>query len=637
MKRFIFLLLMFTGAGFVQGQLPNACSYIAPHEGENWCFFINNMLSFQGGSVSSSSLPGTLSSGKGCASISDKAGNLVFYTDGMKAWNKTDQVLLYGDHLDGYIGCTQSSLIVPQPGNDNLYYIFTVDFLFSPPFGNTKGLNYSRVDMSGNNGQGELNLLNKRLMDKSPEKITGVKHANGRDIWVLAHEYDSDAFRAYLVKKSGLDTIPVISHAGSVHTGLPTTNNQVGYMKFSADGHKIALALFGMKLVELFDFDPATGDVSNAISIPAPGGRYPYGIEFSPDGSKLYFTTAVLSSGSDNNLYQIDLNAPGNPPLLLNHLFHDVTALQLAVDGKIYVARYNKNFLGCVENPNRPDSACNYRDDAFPLNAKSQLSLPNFVQSYFDIPAVTYDTKCHGDQTLFHVTNPANTDTHTWDFGDAASGAANTVIAPNPSHQFTTPGDYTITHTETFNGRSFTSALPVTIHPLPPKPFSHDSDTLHIDSLYIFPGSSISLDAGAYMASYMWQNGFSGRSFTVSEPGNYSVFIVDTNCCQNIDSIKIILLDLAVPTAFTPNGDQINDLFRVKGAIEGIGNYHFSVFNQWGQRIWETSDFLKGWDGKMKGAFCPSGLYTWLMKFSVNGNIMNEGDVVKRGTFVLLR
>jgi gliding motility-associated-like protein len=251
--------------------------------------------------------------------------------------------------------------------------------------------------------------------------------------------------------------------------------------------------------------------------------------------------------------------------------------------------------------------------------------MPNFVQSYFNIPAVTYDTKCFGDQTIFTITNPANTDSWTWDFGDATSGAGN-----SPIHQYASSGDYSVTLTETFNGRSFTSTFPVTIHPLPPKSFTQDS-------LYIFPGSSIPLDGGADMMTYMWQNGYSGRFLNVSEPDSIFVFIVDTNCCQMSDTLRVILLDLAVPTAFTPNGDLLNDLFRVKGPTEGIDNYQFSVFNQWGQMIWETSDFLAGWDGKVKGTLCTTGLYTWLMKFSVKGNIMNGGNVVKRGSFMLLR
>jgi gliding motility-associated-like protein len=636
MKRIPLLLLIFTIAGLVQGQLPNACSYIPPREGENWVFFLNNnLVSFRGGAPMASSLTGGMIQGKkGTASISDKSGNLLFYTDGMQVWNKNNQIMLYGDKLFGNKACTQSSLIVPLPGADHLFYLFTVDFLTPQVAGGTRGINYTRIDLTGDNGSGEVTLLNKRLIDKSPEKITGVKHANGIDIWVLVHEYDSDAFRAYLVKSSGLDTIPVISHIGAVQTGNNQTNNAIGHMKLSADGRKLALADFGTKLIEIFDFNSSTGVVSNARTIPSPEGRNPYGIEFSPNGNYLYFTTVEQTLGQDNNLYQLDLTIPGSTPLLLNQITHDVSALQLAVDGKIYVGRFNKNMLGSIENPNRPDVACNYNEDALPLVSKSYLGLPNFIQSYFNIPAVTFDTKCFNDQTLFKITNPSNTDSWAWDFGDP-SGVNNTLNIQSPAHQYSAPGNYTVTLTETFNGRNFVSTIPVTIHPLPRKSFMRD--TIPIDSLYIFPGSIIQLDAGAYMTTYLWKNGYSGRIFPVSEPGIYNVFIVDTNCCQMSDTIKIILLDLGVPSAFTPNGDQLNDLFRVKGPTEGIDNYHFSVFNQWGQMLWDTNDFLKGWDGKMNGTFCSTGLYTWLMQFSVKGNIMSDGNVVKRGVFVLLR
>ncbi len=627
------MFLMLTIAASVQGQVPNACSYKAPREGDNWCFFDNNILSFQGGAASALFLTGGVlpGKGKGCASISDKDGNLLFFTNGMRVWNRNFQVMLYGNNLDGDFGCTQSSLIVPQPGSANQFYLFTVDMIYPQPIG-TKGLNYSKIDISGDNGLGELTLLNKHLMDKSPEKITGVKHANGKDIWVVAHEWDSDAFHAYLVNESGLDTIPVISHAGSVQTGALSTLNTVGFMKFSVDGRKLALSIFGSHLIEIFDFNTATGEIANPISILAPAGRTPYGIEFSPDGSKLYFTTHAVSTGADNYLYQLDMSAPGNPPITINSLFHDPTALQLASDGKIYVARYNSNFLGIVENPDRPDTACNYREDALPLVGKSYLSMPNFVQSYFNIPAVTYDTKCNGDQTIFKINNPSNADQYSWDFGDAASGAGNTSTLESPTHQYSAATDYTVSLTETYAGRSFSSTFPVTMHPLPATNFPPGQD-----SLYIFPGSTIQLDGGANMATYMWQNGYSERTYPVSEPGIYNVYIVDTNCCHFSDTLLVIMLDLVVPSAFTPNGDLINDLFRVKGPSEGIGEFHFSIYNQWGQMIWETSDIQEGWDGKMKGTLCSTGLYNWLLQFTVKGNIMNEGNVVKRGSIYLLR
>ena len=622
---FAFLILLTYSAG---GQIQNSCSYLRPREADNWCFTKNTKLTFGSGNPSASDLPGGLSVAKGSSSISDKNGDLLFYSDGMMLWDKNGVVVPGGNHLEGYSGCTQSSLFVPVPGNDLQYILFTVDL--NIPYVGTNGLNYSVIDMVSAGGPSSVSKANMRLMDVTPEKIAGAKHANGSDIWVLAHEWDSDVFRSYLVTKNGLDTIPVISHAGSVQFGDITTGNANGYMKFSPDGRKLALAMLGMHLIEVFDFDATTGHVSNVKAIPAPQGRLPYGIEFSPDGNKLYFTTINISTNADNNLYQYDFLNPANPPLLLNQFFFDGTALQLAVDGKIYVARYKKTEMGVIENPNRPDMNCNYREDVFSLGSDVAVNgLPNFIQSYFNIPAVTYDTKCYGDQTLFTITNPANTDSWAWNFGDNAS-MANVSAMKSPSHQYTLPGDYIVTLTETFNGRSFTSSFPVTINPLPPKSFIRDS-------LYIFPGSIIQLDAGAYYTTYMWQNGYSNRYFPVSEPGIYNVFIIDTNCCQMSDTIKVILLDLAVPSAFTPNGDLINDLFRVKGPTEGIDNYHFSVFNQWGQKLWETSDFMAGWDGKYKGILCSHGPYTWLMQFSVKGNIMSDGNVVKRGAFVLLR
>jgi len=404
----------------------------------------------------------------------------------------------------------------------------------------------------------------------------------------------------------------------------------VGYMKIAPDGTKVALAILGSNMIEWFDFDAFTGRVSNARQIPSPDLFSPYGIEFSPDSKKLYFTTVNASTNASNNLYQYDL-ATGSPPVLLNNLSRNMTALQLAVDGKIYVARYNYGFLGVIENPNRPGTACNYIEDGLDLGGnKSLLGLPNFIQSYFNIPSVTYDTKCQGDDTYFYMTNPSNIDSIRWDFDDPASGVDNSSTLIEPSHIFSASGDYQVQITEWYQLQDFTSNVQVKINKLPPKSFVEDS-------LYILPGSAILLDAGDFMKSYQWQDGSIYQTLEVSEPGYYSVTIIDTNCCQQSDTIKILLLDLFVPTAFSPNADGRNDRFRIKGPTQGIDNFSLQVFSRWGQLIWESKNFSDTWDGTFNGEDCPMGTYAWVMSFGVSGNVLKKDKIVKRGVVTIVR
>src|SRR5690606_24810319 len=63
---------------------------------------------------------------EGCASISDKDANLLFYTNGESVWNRSDNIMPNGTGLKGHESATQSAIILKKPGSDNLYYIFTV-------------------------------------------------------------------------------------------------------------------------------------------------------------------------------------------------------------------------------------------------------------------------------------------------------------------------------------------------------------------------------------------------------------------------------------------------------------------------------------------------------------------------------
>jgi gliding motility-associated-like protein len=69
-----------------------------------------------------------------------------------------------------------------------------------------------------------------------------------------------------------------------------------------------------------------------------------------------------------------------------------------------------------------------------------------------------------------------------------------------------------------------------------------------------------------------------------------------------------------MPTGFTPNGDNLNDIFKPIG--EGIDpkNYLFMVFNRWGEKLFETDDLNIGWDGKYNGNPVQTDTYIWKIK-----------------------
>ena len=173
-----------------------------------WYFGFNAAIDFNSGSAVS--LSGSQSyTSEGSASISDSAGNLLFYTDGIYVWNANNNTMPNGWGLYGGTSSTQSALIVPAPGSDSLYYIFTTGQQLE------FGLYYSIVDMSLQSGLGDVSVKNVLLDNQTCEKITAVCHSNGTDVWVIAHDWDNNDFEAYQLSVSGVSNSPVISSIGS--------------------------------------------------------------------------------------------------------------------------------------------------------------------------------------------------------------------------------------------------------------------------------------------------------------------------------------------------------------------------------------------------------------------------------------
>jgi WD40 repeat protein len=345
-----------------------------------WYFGRNAGIDFRSGT------PAPLTDGmvyteEGTSSICDPQGNLLFYTNGVKVWNQQHKLMPNGQRLTGHSSSTQSALIVPRPANPSLYYIFTVDLQAG-----ANGLRYSVVDMQKEAGLGDLILKNELLFTPVTEKLTAIPHRNGQDIWVIAHRWNSNAYQAFLVTANGVTGMPVTSHVGSVHGG--PGRNAIGYLKPSPDGSRLAAAIWKeTHKFELFDFNNATGALSNPITLD--GYEEAYGVEFSPDGSKLYGGKNGTGGGKAE-IFQFNLRA-GSPQAIAQSATlvgasssRKVGALLLAPDGKIYVARDKNAYLGVIQDPNASGEACNYVDEGFHLaGKKSELGLPNFIHNFF--------------------------------------------------------------------------------------------------------------------------------------------------------------------------------------------------------------------------------------------------------------
>jgi len=317
---------------------------------------------------------------EGTAVICDSYGNLLFYASAETVWNKNHQVMPHGGDLLGGASSTQGAFIIPRPGSDNLFYLFTTD-----EFQNdlVKGLRYSMINMCLDGGLGDVDTTEKNilLLDTVAEKMAGTNHSNGTDIWLVTHKFYSDAFHALRISSSGIID-SVISHVGSYEPITPTVAAAIGQMKISPDGSKLALVCSNTapSVVELYDFDNSSGIVSNAISLPPDGGEY--GVAFSADNSKLYIST----SGS-LKIFQYDVMAGStsaiidSKTLIFDNSSWPLTGMQLGPDGKIYIAG-NYDHLDVINNPNAAGLACNYSHNSIYLGHVAWYGITNFIDSY---------------------------------------------------------------------------------------------------------------------------------------------------------------------------------------------------------------------------------------------------------------
>jgi gliding motility-associated-like protein len=118
----------------------------------------------------------------------------------------------------------------------------------------------------------------------------------------------------------------------------------------------------------------------------------------------------------------------------------------------------------------------------------------------------------------------------------------------------------------------------------------------------------------------------------------YSVSVEDDRHCTAVDNTFTIYVDLKtsidVPSAFTPNGDGINDFIYPDGwGLKKL--IYFRVFNRWGQLVFESNELLKGWDGRYNGL--PQNMETYLYQVSVETYLEDQPILQKEGSFKLLR
>lgn len=350
-----------------------------------WYFGNGCGLSFAGDTVVPISAA-TMATAGGTAVVSDPVtGKVLFYTDGSTVWNAAGTIVK-SDVCASCTSATQSALIVPYPGREGKYYLFTTSDQSTYPNGEAR---VSLIDVSGSTvvvGEPET------IMRGVAEKVTAIKACNGSDYWVV-FKMVSGQFRSYRVKfAAGFDTTSLVVTDGM----LPLTSaDQVGgEMKISPDG-KMLVAVNEAAGIELYHFNNTTGQIS-AIERWGVGTRH-YGCSFSPNSKLLYVGRGGTEPTEARQVLQYDVTAAQvsttGDVIGATAFGYAPGSMQLAPNGRLYIARATSSVLAGIMSPNIRGRACGFVDSHINIPGGTVgWDLPNFPQQLFTTQFAGRDT-----------------------------------------------------------------------------------------------------------------------------------------------------------------------------------------------------------------------------------------------------
>ncbi len=653
------VLMLFLMCAFAKAQL----------ESSYWYFGINAGIDFSSGTPQALT-DGQIVTLEGCATLSDRTGNLLFYTDGTSVYNRDHALMPNGDDLKGNSSSTSSAIIVPDPGDSSRYYIFTVD-TDDGFYRDSEGFFYSVVDMDLANGLGDVDVFEKNIQLRSitSEKLTSVANNSGDGYWILTHfEY---SFYAYELTVSGLNLSPVVSAVDpfielvdSPFAGVAVSAMR-GYIKLNSDGSLLAAAHFSNNTTQefngitvprealsisyanggelyLYDFDNATGMVSNprAIATREDGASF-YGVEFSSNSQYLYAeadyqgpdTFSIIDlDRAEVQQYDISSNdIPGSKRVLFTETDEPLRgALQIGLDQKIYHSsrlffnNAGKTTLSYIENINSSNAI--YRADVFALapGTFSQYGLPIFVQSFIVNADIAGEDSCLGDPAQFSVNSIDSILSIEWDFGDPASGIDNTSTLLSPEHTFTTTGDFIVSAEVTTAFGTTTQSVGVSVFSdVIVNPYQNNSTVCNEGfEIGTFDLSSVMTELDQDVNNQtveLYRSEEDAQNLTspisnistfnnTSNPQRIAVRIANDNCEEILPIILAVEnCDVEIFNILTPNEDGKNDEFVITGLRNIYFNHELSIYNRYGAKVWEGGNDDSPWDGTANTGLLSTG------------------------------
>jgi hypothetical protein len=429
------------------------------------------------------------------------------------------------------ISTTQGAVIVPVADSPGKYYIFSL----------AGTLSYCKINMTLDGGLGDVmpGVRGIVIDNLFSEKMTVVQ-GNNCNIWLLLHKKDNLNFYAYNISSAGIGP-PVVSATG-IYPGW--YNNIYGVMVCSPNRHTLLTCSTGYPAgVELYDFAPSTGIVSNRRVLDTVNSYY--GAEFSPDNTydiALPSLAAIVASR-----VTVAVGSIGG-----------ISQLKLGPDNKIYLNRFSdlsSAFLDVFNYPNLPGGFCGYSPHAVSLSAGTYgfLGLPNI----FVTPGMGTATSFNSQDTFLCI--------HT---GDTIQIAAHDSAAVyewydggyNSTHAVTSYGDFYVQE-----GTGCSSIMDtIKVRPIYDSVFTHSDTAVCIQSEQ--DSCSLIAPPGSY---YLWYDGTTDSFNTVHHDGIY-VVAYTIECSRIFDTIHVVFKYHPLPIAGPDSVCTNNSIILTDVSTSGI-------------------------------------------------------------------
>lgn len=231
------------------------------------------------------------------------------------------------------------------------------------------------------------------------------------------------------------------------------------------------------------------------------------------------------------------------------------------------------------------------------------------------------DVLCTGDTIFFSNVSAGDFIAVDWDFGNGVTDTSSTLV----ELVYNSSGTYTVT-------------IIIQDAVCLPDTFSEDIHVYDYPFVYlgtdtsICIGESIVLDAGNPEYQHDWSTGEQTQAIVLGQVPQTVIVYVSNNGCIGKDTIFVEnACPFFIPTAFTPNSDGINDVYKI--ITDGTNDYELTIFNRWGQMVYQSSDPDESWDGTFEGLPEEMGTYIYLVEIQFSNGVSRS----MRGNITLIR